>query len=163
MTHPSIRKAFRCHMLLCTIIVFDIANSCVSSVGGEENKRRFKFLGSFFFVVVIVLVVVFYEQQSKDLGNLQNSALSQFLIILPGDFFFIYILLFPPFSSFASLSRLQRCKVLTFFMRSTFFGSCSFSFLTTSRKETMLFLQTLISRGWPIIIKLLWLIKSPEQ
>lgn len=42
--HPCIYESFCCHMLICTIIVFDIANSCMSSDGKRLSslKRKIK-------------------------------------------------------------------------------------------------------------------------
>lgn len=42
--HPCIYESFCCHMLICTITVFDIANSCMSSDGKRLSslKRKIK-------------------------------------------------------------------------------------------------------------------------
>lgn len=42
--HPCIYESFCCHMLICTIIVFDIANYCMSSDGKRLSslKKNYK-------------------------------------------------------------------------------------------------------------------------
>lgn len=38
--HPCIYESFCCHMLICTIIVFDIANYCMSSDGKRLSSLK---------------------------------------------------------------------------------------------------------------------------
>lgn len=40
--HPCIYESFCCHMLICTIIVFDIANYCMSSDGKRLSSLKKK-------------------------------------------------------------------------------------------------------------------------
>lgn len=128
---------------------------CVECWGGEG----FSSFWVLFFVVVIVVVVVFYEQQSKtwEPAEILRVPVSDHL----ARWIFRHSFLSWPLCSFFLLLLFlylvcKRCKVL----RSTSFFSF---FLTTTRKDMMLFLQTLISRCWPsLYITLLAYLETNE-